>query len=406
MFASKRTGDASGTHLWPVLLVGAFAVLSCGEPGSPPGGAEQAYDSGPGAAEEVARPPGSHVRQVRTDPTFSTGGTEASTLFDVQGAATLGSRVVVANGGDATLRYFEGSGIPLRRVGRRGGGPEEFGNIVWARRCSTDPPLLYVYDRSRLRMSVYDSIGTQVDAFPFVLPDNRAPYRIACDNDGHFVTTEWDFDPNAMGAFTLPTDVIYTTSGRTHRRIGTFTGPDRFRSGLSGRPQPFGADLHVALGRDRIYVGDARGDSILVFAVNGELSDTVMIAATDRQISDQDIDAYIESQLGDAVGDDRRNQRAWWHREMVFPERYPAFDELRVDALNQLWVRAYPRPDADSVTWWIFDPSGEQYAELVLPVDLEVFEIGFDHVLGLRTDALGIERVESYPLTRTGTGQR
>ena len=83
-----------------------------------------------------------------------------------------------------------------------------------------------------------------------------------------------------------------------------------------------------------------------------------------------------------------------------FPEVRPAFSELQVDALGNLWVAEY-EPTPRSVSGWhVFSPDGELMGRVAIPIGLEIHEIGPDYVLGVEFDELDVPFVRRYPLTR------
>jgi hypothetical protein len=82
----------------------------------------------------------------------------------------------------------------------------------------------------------------------------------------------------------------------------------------------------------------------------------------------------------------------------------PVHSDLIVDAHDRLWVRIYSPPWEVTNDWWVFDHDGRWQGTVSLPPELAPFNLGADYVLGLRTDALGVEYVELYGLT-TSTGR-
>ena len=83
------------------------------------------------------------------------------------------------------------------------------------------------------------------------------------------------------------------------------------------------------------------------------------------------------------------------------PDRYPAASALQVDPEGNLWVEDYVRPGSlDARTWSVFDPSGIWLGEVDLTRGLQVLEIGTGHILGMITDPLGRQRVQSFTIDR------
>ena len=79
----------------------------------------------------------------------------------------------------------------------------------------------------------------------------------------------------------------------------------------------------------------------------------------------------------------------------------PAYSAFRVDAMDLLWVKDYPRASSKTVRWSVFGSDGTLVGRVMLPSTLEVFEIGRDYILGRFVDVeVAIPQVHLYALTR------
>ncbi len=86
---------------------------------------------------------------------------------------------------------------------------------------------------------------------------------------------------------------------------------------------------------------------------------------------------------------------------MQFPRTLPAYSAMIVDHDDNLWVQTFPSSRDTHANWVGFRPTGAALAQLALPLNLEVSEIGPDDVLGTETDRLtGITRVKRFALRR------
>ena len=97
------------------------------------------------------------------------------------------------------------------------------------------------------------------------------------------------------------------------------------------------------------------------------------------------------------------NQRREWRRafeESRYPDRFPAYRRIHVDRAQNLWVQGYTLPgDAENI-WSIFSPDGVWLTDVATPLDLSVYEIGDDYILGLWLDADDVEHVLMYELVK------
>ena len=87
----------------------------------------------------------------------SENGPQTSQFSRIGGAVRLADgRIVVGNGASAQLRFFDSTGAFLMAKGRRGQGPEEFGEISSLRIWLTPGGELLVNDSGNDRLNVFD----------------------------------------------------------------------------------------------------------------------------------------------------------------------------------------------------------------------------------------------------------
>jgi hypothetical protein len=201
---------------------------------------------------------------------------------------------------------------------------------------------------------------------------------------------------------------ISRADSAVQRVIGNFPGSERYGLVVGGqlrgsRPLPLGKQSDVAIGTNRIYIGTAEHYEILVYDLEGNPVDTIRNAVASLETTRADIEAAKEKEIAS-------NDKAWRagierdYSAMPFPKTVPAHTSLVVDSEHHLWVQDFARVRSPQVRWSVFGPSGEPVAEVQLPVDLEVYEIGLDYVLGRFLNAEeSIPQVRMYRLRRGGT---
>ena len=108
------------------------------------------------------------------------------------------------------------------------------------------------------------------------------------------------------------------------------------------------------------------------------------------------IDAYIEERFGND-GEARRRLL-----EYPYPDRVHPYNLILTGADGLLWVRRPRVPGSPAYVWLGFDQTGQWAAQLEVPRDWEVFEIGDAHILARVSDALGVESVVMHELVGTG----
>ena len=88
---------------------------------------------------------------------------------------------------------------------------------------------------------------------------------------------------------------------------------------------------------------------------------------------------------------------------LTIPTSFPAFSAIEVDRLGNLWVREYNLPgEEDRALWTVFDPEGVALGFVETPLELVIYEIGADYILGKTMDELGVEYVQLWGLDRSG----
>jgi len=85
------------------------------------------------------------------------------------------------------------------------------------------------------------------------------------------------------------------------------------------------------------------------------------------------------------------------------PATRPAYSGLLVDPAGHLWAIGTQTGEATGPNAaQVFGPDGQWLGRVEIPEGFRMLEVGLDYVLGVRTDALGIERVQLLSLVRRG----
>jgi hypothetical protein len=302
------------------------------------------------------------------------------------------------------VRVFTTAGRFIRTIGARGDGPAEFAEVGWVDRCGSTP--IVVYDRSRYRITMWDRAGTLLDGFNVEGPrHDLPPYAVSCGPDGTFAVMSW---PDVMGR--PPTtgpyrpDVVVGIAGpdgRIETILGTFPGPERYRYPTNDGPRRLGRATVVRMGRGEVYVGTADSIGILVVGADGARR-RIPLPYRERPLTPRMRDRYEES-IVERTDERMRPGARRALDALVMPELLPTYSDLLVDRLGFVWVAPYRLAGVDEGdwgTWDVLDPSGRPAAVIQVPTSFRPTEIGRDYVLGVHVDAMGVERVHRYTLTR------
>lgn len=351
--------------------------------------------------------------RLSADPTIvigSTDGARSETFHQIRGAITApNGMIVVADGASRELRVFSSAGRFVRSFGRRGDGPREFRSIGWIDMCGGQA--VVVYDSFRHRITKWDTEGSLLDEFTVEGPErDLPPYRVACGPSGTFAVLGW---PEAVRTF-LPVGPyrphvvigVADERGRRQRVIGEFPGAERLRTENNDRPHPFGKSTTVRMGVAGVYVGTADSFAIDLIAANGEhrtFGRGFGVTRVSRQMRERWVDAYVKRAAPPEQRPSlKRNLLDSEYSEWI-PDVAPAYAGFQVDRLGFVWVSPYVVGDPGIdvwVEWSVFDPSGEFVATVRVPGHFQPTEIAEDYLLGVSTDAMGVERVHRYTLFR------
>lgn len=343
------------------------------------------------------------------DVTIGSANGPTLTRFDgIVGAVRLADgRIVVADGGNSELRFFDAHGRPLLAVGRSGSGPGEFRELVRLGVFSADS--LYTYDDDLGRLSVFDDSGHFARSIHF--PPDVVPFGdVRPTRDGGFLGTDglpfYPLKHASEGRDTVHF-MAFDSQGREQQPVADVLGRRFFiATGCNGRhgvgQSPFSPAVSWLVAADDLYV--ARGDrfQVDVFSLEGKLqaiirrdhplvADSAAIVTRYKQ--------YLLSLWGSAA---RACGMRLLEQEFRFPRVLPAYSAVLLDPDGNLWVERFrpAEPVIHTVRWDVFAPDGAFRGTVAMPNDFDAFDIGRDYVLGRWKDSLGVEYVRLYSLRR------
>lgn len=344
------------------------------------------------------------------------GDADRGPLFRVRGAVRLNDgTIVVANVGSSELIYYDSSGQWLRNSGRRGQGPGEFGGgtgpwSLWKRQADT----VAAWDFSNLRLSFFNAEGHFVRSV-LLHPKAETPTRLAgVLDEGQIVTYHVPFSQGDRPDGTEFRDSVlyqlFASDGTWLENIALLPGVERWSFEWMGRwrqgVRPFYRAPNTAAGKSSFYYTSGDRFEILRFNAAGRLEAVVRVRAEPRRVTDKDISDFIDDRMADAP-DASDGVRAW--RRILdnapFPERFPAFEQLVVDAIGNSWARLYDTPSDSVATWMVFGPNDTLFGSVVTPRRFTVYEIGMEYVLGVWRDEADAEYVRMYRLTKSHGGR-
>lgn len=329
------------------------------------------------------------------DPYLLAGASDATRLSD--------GRIVVVNRFTRELRVFDEAGIHLDTWGGTGEGPGEFEpvTIFHIAPLPGDSVIVWGIWHDPL-MSVFGPSGDFERGFR---PQRSQPgvagalSAVAVARDGSILA-----GPNRISVVADAVAVeLWDAQGEHRASLGTHPGVERYRVGERGTESViFGRSLILEPWGDLIVVSPTTRYEIRAFAQDGSLARFVRRDHALRTPTAAHVERYIEETVSRIpVAASQASARRRYQAAPV-AEYFPAFASVIIDALDHLWVEEFEPPGEESpgVLWTVFDPDGQVLGFVETPVDLEIYEIGEDYILGRTGDEIDVEYVQLWSLAR------
>ena len=368
----------------------------------------EVHDSAGISIVENRVPPGNPLGWTIADrPSLSIGsvdGRDGTGLFRVVGACkTADGRILIANAGTSEVKVFNADGTYREAWGGPGQGPGEFSSLLGLAPWLGDS--IVAWEASGERVTVFDGKGRPARTIaPRVGEDLEPAPAVSVSPDGQLlVATLLQLTPAniEVGLLSIPRRyALLDSHGRTLANLGGFPAPDLYvPKSLFVIPHPFGRRTLVTTWGTRAVVGVTSTFEARVFANDGHLDRIIRLDRPLERVTQEDIDRWGEAWVAEADESQRAARRAV-AAELPTVPAFPAYSAMTDDALGYLWIQHYQMPDDDRAAWSVFDSQGRILGTVETPHGRTVLEIGTNYVLTLRTDELGVERVESWSLRR------
>lgn len=341
-------------------------------------------------------------------PVLAIGGDNGPPLFWASAGVVLNDRIIIADGGAATLHYYSREGRFLRDAGRRGQGPGEFQHLTWLGVLAGDS--VAAWDPVLRRLSIFDREGrfvrmASVRGTQGPLPDVHGAFT-----DGSLLLA--DARPRAQtqppGAVWRDT-VVYLRVGRLGEitdTLGHFPGTEWFVApGATSRVHtlPMGRHVTVAVHGATFIAGSGDAYELGVYGWDGTPRLRIRKPHRPVAVTDQDRREFLAGIIRVGGSEEERRERASEMERAPFPKALPPYNVFTADAGGNLWVREPLRPAASRETsrWSVFNQRGEWIATVHGPGRLKPLQIGPDWVLASGPDADDVDHVRIYALERS-----
>lgn len=348
---------------------------------------------------------------VSAEPDLELGvfqGDERYQLDDVRGVTRLSDgRVVVLNGGDSQLRFYDGSGQFLKSVARAGDGPGELNRPTGLIRQQGDTLLVSTmadWEASwftgegefvtRRRLDVA-ARGEALDSIwgcpsrPGLLPDGTL---LSCVGRGAERNQHEAAPRVSHWLVRTPYDVSWVDT------VGTaygFSGSRSVSLRFAARPT-----MVTAGGKPmEIFIGDPAFFEIDVIRDREGRVGSIRYPNGLRNVGLAEQEAYEEylrQRDPSSAGPGTQSPV-----EVIHASQMPGFRDLQYDAEGYVWAVEYTTPWEERNSALVFRTDGPLMGRIGLPEGFDVLEIGRDYVLGIWRDDLEVEYIRLYGLDRS-----
>jgi len=344
------------------------------------------------------------------EPDFAVGGFAADSTAEF---ANLGGVTVLENGnvvvGDRVapfLRVFDSRGAHIRDLGRSGQGPGEYEYVYEMDWCA--PGELSVFDVDR-RVHRYGAdmsfVATQLISLDAI--GGGVAYHRDCNANGYQIVTGWG-DVQAqfkVGLYEATAPVVLLRGEEVVRDFGERLSSQRLGSvrpdgsPAGSGPHPFGRATVVAIGSDKVYIGDGRGYEIEVYDLSGNPLPSIRWSGPSLHYDRELVNQLANQAVAEAQERSRPALRRWY-AEMPALDQLPAYNRILVSDTDEVWVRLFVRPGAVGEEWVIFGSDHELVGQLEMPPRSKLWEVRGNRVVYSVLDSLDVPIVRISGIER------
>ncbi|MCG2588219.1 6-bladed beta-propeller [Rhodohalobacter sulfatireducens] len=339
---------------------------------------------------------------------ISFGETEAVFLGSIVRSTAVdeNGRVYIADFMTKTIHVYNTDGSYLGSLGREGRGPGEF-QMIWVIRISGN--YLHALDYQLQKISVFDlnnleherdiniSIDQESDNKP--LWKNRTSqqglfYRVTnfyIRSDGNYLIIFSDEGVSSADNVESRTYEISTFNPKEgnylEHEIFSFDWGGRVlvNEGLVMFNVPYKPGTQFDYYKGQLVYGRTEEMLFKFYDENGTYQRAFFYPYSKVKLTERDVlIQYDDEQTRNAIRTDE------------LPTTWPAFDFLKVDDENRIWISTF-LDDPDLYEWWIFKRSGKLLAKFIWPRDRHIEVVKDEYVYARETDKeTGVQQIVKY----------
>ena len=350
--------------------------------------------------------------RVSAEPVLSIGvaeGEDPYLLDGVAGIVALGDgRLVVANSGDQTLRWFNANGAFLFQRGGAGEGPGEFSRLGRITLGTADTIIAVDWTGRRIVSFAPDGALGKTRRFEGLAAPPGPVYSLA---DGSLVMGASGFSTTQLGERTepgvmrLPSPLLRLAADGS--AVDTVGCSRAWRSRFARRPAASRSVRPISRRASHtrpIGYGStsARPTASSSMSWRPMASSCVSPAPSIPISRSRLIPAMPISRACAHASRNCHRRRGPTPSEslprMKLPETAPAYSAFLVDADGHLSVAGFGILSSMVTRWLVFDPEGRIVTLVTVPAGFRPMAATHDRLIGRATDDLGVEHVVAYAI--------
>ncbi len=278
--------------------------------------------------------------------------------------------IVVANGGDNTIRHYDANGTFVWKAGGTGGGPEEYAAVGRVKRLGDR---ILALDQSEARPDhVYDLDGRHIGTVPRYEGDPRRSMSVFdVFPDGSYLYSTFPQGRQVRGERWVDSATVFRVAADRSMTDSLLRLPAVEFARLDARmgyPVIFAPIFMLAAGDGVLFANYPDDCDIGVYDFSATELRRIRWSCPIETVPEETIERYKQEYLngpgerGGSLPPALRAQREALLARQQFAERYPAHGPMRVDGAGNLWVQRTvlygTGLPADPLVWDVFDAQG------------------------------------------------
>ncbi len=334
-------------------------------------------------------------------------------------AVAKNGHIVVSDGVAQELRVYDASGEFRRTIGRRGDGPGEFATAPIIAGLAGDT--IFAFDSRSNRVTSFLTTGDLVAETTLRAGDSGRPQFVIRLDDGTYLSRSIWVDPGATEASyemrleldsiviehvepagTLM-DTLRVIADRTRARSVEISAEGLFRTLAMATPYA----ARAVMGSDglRLIVGHSDAFQLEWIGPSTEVETVLRVLGVQHLATAEEVRARQETAIREAVGDREIDPRVWRANIEYLPEQLPAFGDVVVGDLGDVWVALTEYDLSEGLDWLVFTSTGELRGTVHTPPEFRLREVRNDFIVGFVLDELDVPYVRRYQLAQVLDGR-